>query len=206
MPPDVVADLITRGRDARASRSPVDGGIAGRFGRAGSPGPELIKVAGGELVRMDEIGVGTRCTVPTTTTPIPARSHSRSRAGPDRHPLLGLQGQRSGRRPSATTTISSAFDRIFDELRAESVRSDWKQRASTASFRRRRDSVGTGKPVPAALHLRARHHPGEEPEGVRQDRGSEALPARHQGGAFPGFNMSRKDRTKSVLLIGHRQS
>jgi hypothetical protein len=61
--PEVVADLIVSGRDARASRAP-----GGKWWPVVSmrriAGPELITVAGGGLIRFDELTAGTRVHCP----------------------------------------------------------------------------------------------------------------------------------------------
>jgi hypothetical protein len=64
MAPNVVANLIASGRDARASRLPLDSGPWPVDSVRRIAGPELVAVAGGSQVRMDELAVGTAFTAP----------------------------------------------------------------------------------------------------------------------------------------------
>jgi hypothetical protein len=81
MAPDIVANLIASGRDARASRLPLDNGPWPVDSVRRIAGPELIKVAGGQQVRMDEIGVGTRVHCPHHEDDDPSAFAVPSRAG-----------------------------------------------------------------------------------------------------------------------------
>jgi hypothetical protein len=58
MPTSVVADLIVRGRDAREARSPKNGQLLPVNSSRRLAGPELVKLATGETVRVDEITPG----------------------------------------------------------------------------------------------------------------------------------------------------
>jgi hypothetical protein len=93
MAPAVVADLIARGRDARASRSPLDARRLPVDSVRTIAGPELIKVAGGNPARMDEISVGTRVHCPHHDDDDPSVVRvAVKQVGPDRYPLFGVPG------------------------------------------------------------------------------------------------------------------
>jgi hypothetical protein len=72
MSPKVMADLIARGKDACAARSP-GGGLLPVDSARRIAGPELIKVSGGQLVRMDEMRAGVRVHCPHHDDTDPAR-------------------------------------------------------------------------------------------------------------------------------------
>jgi hypothetical protein len=115
VPPKVVADVIARGRDARASRIPRGGQLPVESVRR-IAGPELVKVAGGELVRLDEIGDGVPVHFPHHDDGDPSAFTLRSRTG-----QIGIHC--SACKVTFWSTDGQdgydfpAFDRIFEGLR-----------------------------------------------------------------------------------------
>lgn len=202
LPPKVVSDLVARGRDARASRSPGGGLLPVDSGRR-IVGPELIKVAGGQLVRMDEIGVGVRVHCPHHDDGDPSAHTVRSRAG-----QIGIHC--SACKVTFWSTDErdgydfGAFDRLFEDLAAGQQQVDAEAVGFDAFFPPA-PRFERHQPLSARDHLRAGHHAGEESEGVRQDR-SFALDARpNQNGALQGCYRPQRsaevgapDRSSSV--------
>jgi Origin of replication binding protein len=203
MPPKVVADLIARGRDARATRAP-GGGLLPVVSVRRIAGPELIKVAGGELLRMDEIGAGVRVHCPHHDDDDPSAFTLRSKTG-----QVGIHCS-----ACKVTFWSSAegddydfksFDRICNEKQTDVVQSDVEPEGLDRFF----------PPAPSFVrHRLAFLPPFPYAPGitmVKSAKGSgktEALKALlsdiRAGRYFPGI--ARKERINSVLLIGHRQS
>jgi hypothetical protein len=205
MAPGVVAELIAAGRDARASRSPVDK-------RTGLPvdslrkiaGPELIRVAAGQPVRMDELAVGTAVHCPHHADSDPSAFVLRSNAG-----QAGIHCT-----ACKVTFWSSAggddydfkgFDRICDEKLAAVAHSDVEPEGIDRFF----------PPAPSITrHQQAFLPPFTYFAGVtlvKSDKGTgktealKALLADIRAGRYLPSAES-KDKIKSILLIGHRQS
>jgi Origin of replication binding protein len=204
MPPKVVADLIARGRDARASRSPLDGRLLSVDSVRRIAGPELVKVAGGDLVRMDEISAGVRVHCPHHDDDDPSAFTLRSKSG-----QVGIHCS-----ACKVTFWSShegdaydfkAFDRLCEAKQAELAQSSVETEGLDRFF----------PPEPTLLrHQQAFLPPFPYAPGitmVKSAKGSgktEALKALladiRAGRYLPGI--ARKERINSVLLIGHRQS
>jgi hypothetical protein len=205
MAPAVVANLVASGRDVRASRSPVDPKRRLPVDSVRRiAGPELIKAAGGNLMRMDEIGVGTRVHCPHHDDDDPSAFALRSKSG-----QIGIHCS-----ACRVTFWSSAegddydfkgFDRICNEKQAQVVQSDEEPEGLDRFF----------PPEPAIVrHRQAFLPPFSYLPGitmVKSDKGTgktEALKALladiRAERYLPGI--ARKDRINSVLLIGHRVS
>lgn len=115
-PPVVLADLIARGRDARASRHP-GGKLLPVVSVRRITGPELVRVAGGGHIRFDELTVNTRVHCPHHDDHDPSAFAVSSRIG------------QTGIHCSACNVTFwpgneqdgydfGAFDRLFEELAA----------------------------------------------------------------------------------------
>jgi hypothetical protein len=203
VPPKVVFDLIARGRDARASRSP-GGGLLPVNSVRRIAGPELIKIAGGQTVRFDEMCVGVRVHCPHHDDTDPSAFTVRSRVGP-----MGIHcsackvtfwpaGERDG-------YDFNAFDRLFEELAAGEQQVDAEAVGFDAFF----------PPAPRferhqSLYLPTLvYEPGitlvKSPKGSGKTEALRVMLDEIRAGRFRG-DIAQKDRPKSVLLIGHRQS
>jgi hypothetical protein len=204
MPPTVVADLITRGRDARRSRSPIDGRSLPVDSARRIAGAELIRCAGGQEVRMDEIGVGVGVHCPHHDDTDPSAFTVRSQRGHIGIHCMACKATfwPNGERDSYDFT---AFDRLFEERRLGQPESD-------------ADSIGLGRffpPEPSFERFQERYLPtiGYRPgiTMVKSPKGSgktEALKSLIDDIRARRFrsDIAPKDRALSVLLIGHRQS
>jgi hypothetical protein len=205
MSPAVVADLIASGRDARGSRSPLNGRRLPVDSVRTITGPQLIKAAGGNLARMDEIGVGTRVHCPNHDDGDPSAFATRS----SRSGQIGIHCS-----ACRVTFWSSAegddydfkgFDRICNEKLVEVVQSDVEPEGIDRFF----------PPAPSIIrHRQAFLPPFTYLPGitmVKSDKGTgktealKALLADIRAGRYLP-SIERKDRIKSILLIGHRQS
>jgi hypothetical protein len=203
LPPAVVAELIARGRDARASRRP--GGILLPVVSVRRiAGPELITVAGGGQIRFDELIAGTRVHCPHHEDDDPSAFAVTSRLG-----SIGI-------RCSACRVTFwpgneqdgydfGAFDRLFEELAARQQQIDETATGLDRFF----------PPAPRFERLQERFLPrlGYEPgiTLVKSVKGSgktvalKTMLGQILGGQIPS-GMQANDWPKSVLLVGHRQS
>jgi Origin of replication binding protein len=204
IPPAVVADLIARGRDARASRSPLDGRQLPVDSVRRIVGPELVKVAGGELVRMDEIGIGMPVHCPHHDDDDPSAFTLRSRSG---QPGIHCSACK-------VTFWSSAagddydfkgFDRLCEAKQVETVQSDVEPEGLDRFF----------PPEPTFLRHRQAFLPAfpyapgitmvRSAKGSGKTEALKGLLADIRAGRYRA-DIARKDQINSVLLIGHRQS
>jgi hypothetical protein len=203
MPMSVVAHLIARGRDARATRAPGGGLLPAESVRR-IAGPELVRVAGGELVRMDELGVGVRVHCPHHDDGDPSAFTLRSRLG-----QIGIHCS------ACMVTFWStdgqdgydfnAFDRLFEALQVGEHGVDPEAPGLERFF----------PPAPRFVrdHLRYlpafAYEPGitlvKSPKGSGKTQALRFLCDEIKAGRFRG-DIERKDRPRSILLIGHRQS
>ncbi len=205
MPESVVVRLIARGRDARASRSPKrgEGDLPVNSVRR-IAGPELIKVAGGELVRMDEIGVKVQVHCPHHDDQDPSAFTVLSRNG-----KMGIHCS------ACTVTFWSndarddydfgGFDRIFAAKQADKPLEELELTGLASFF----------PPEPKLVRSRRRflepfgYHPGitmvKSAKGSGKTEALKSLVQQIMRGEFPG-DVAKKDRPRSILLIGHRQS
>jgi hypothetical protein len=122
MAPDVVANLIGRGRDARASRLPLDGGHWPVDSVRRIAGPELIKLAGGEQVRMNRSTFARSTALPAPTT----RSSSETVKGcrPKRAERSSAEMKSAtGYLPGKTARPAQASPPVRKLLRSMSIRS-----------------------------------------------------------------------------------
>jgi Origin of replication binding protein len=202
--PPVVANLVASGRDARASRSPLDGRRLPVDSARQIAGPELIKVAGGAQVRMDELGVGTAIHCPHHADDDPSAFTVRSGSG-----QLGIHCS-----ACRATFWSSAegddydfkgFDRICHEKLAEVVQSDVEPEGIDRFF----------PPAPSIIRHQQAFLPPftyfggitlvKSNKGTGKTEALKALLADIRAGRYLSSTEPR-DRIKSVLLIGNRQS
>lgn len=204
-PASVVARLIARGRDARASRSPKEGeGSLPVNSVRRLAGPELVKVAGGELVRMDEIGVKVQVHCPHHDDQDPSAFTVLSRNG-----KMGIHCS------ACTVTFWSndarddydfgGFDRIFEAKSAGQELDDSELTGLARFF----------PTEPKFVRSRSRflepfdYQPGitmvKSAKGSGKTEALKSLVQQVKRGEFPA-DVAKKDRPKSILLIGHRQS
>jgi hypothetical protein len=203
VPPKVVADLIARGRDARASRAP-GGGLLPVVSVRRLAGPELIKLAGGQLVRLVEIGVGERVHCPHHDDGDPSAFTLRFRNG-----QIGIHCSACkvtfGSNERLDDYDFGAFDRLFEESQAGQQEND-------------PDAPGLDRffpPAPRFERHQARflphlaYEPGitlvKSPKGSGKTEALRFMLDRVRAGQFRA-DIPRKDRPRSVLLIGHRQA
>lgn len=205
MPPAVVADLVARGRDVRASRKPGGGQLPVVSTRR-IAGPELITTANGEKVRFDELLEGTRVHCPYHIDDDPSAFAVKSRLG-----SIGIYCSACG--GGVTFWLGNehdgydfgAFGRLFDELAAGQQRID-------------QDATGLDRffpPGPRFERLQERYLPRLVYEPgitlVKSAKGSGKTDALRfmLGQIRTGqirSDLRSRDWPKSVLLIGHRQS
>ena len=204
MPAKIVADLIARGRDARRSRSPIDGRALPVDSARRIAGAELVRCAGGQEVRMDEIGVGVSVHCPHHEDADPSAFTVRSQRG---HigihcmackatfwPVGGGDGYDFG-----------AFDKLCEEVRLG-------QQAAEP------DVLGLDRffpPDPKLERLQEQYLPPiayapgitliKSPKGSGKTEALKSLLSNIRAGLYRG-DVERKDRVKSVLLVCHRTS
>jgi hypothetical protein len=203
MASDVVANLIASGRDARASRLPLDSGPWPVDSVRRIAGPELVKVAGGGQVRMDELAVG---------TPVHCLHHADD--DPSAFVLRSRSGQLGIHCSACRVTFWSsaeggdydfkAFERLCEAKQAGAVHPDIEPEGLDRFF----------PPEPAIIRHRQTflpsfpYLPGITMVKSDKDTGKtealKALLADIRAGRY--LPIERKDRVNSVLLIGHRQS
>jgi hypothetical protein len=203
MPADVVADLIARGRDARAQNlSPRDGRWPVDSAKRVGPG-ELVKLATGEFRRMDEVQKGDK-----VHCPYHQDSHASAFAVQSSQGGIGIHCS------ACKVTFWPDNERdhydfdLFEKL-FEARRLGERQEEEAIGFER------FFPPKPKFVNLCEEYLPPLEYRPgitlVRSRKGSgktEALVLLLRdirAGKFPG-NIEKKDRPKSVLLIGHRQT
>lgn len=205
MPPAVVADLIARGRDVRASRKPGGGQLPVVSTRR-IAGPELITRASGEKVRFDELREGTRVHCPHHVDDDPSAFTVKSRLG-----SIGIHCSACGGGVTFWPGNEhdghdfAAFDRLFEELAAGQQQID-------------EDATGLDRffpPAPRFQRLQERYLPRLVYEPgitlVKSAKGSGKTDALRfmlsqiRNGQIRS-DLRSKDWPKSVLLIGHRQS
>jgi hypothetical protein len=203
MPPDVAADLITAGRDVRATRSPGGRLLPVESARR-IAGPEQVKVAGGTHVRMDELGAGVAVHCPHHDDGDPSAFTLRSRLG-----QIGIHC--SACKVTFWSTDGqegydfNAFDRLFEALQAGEQEVDPEAPGLQRFF----------PPSPRFVRYQTRYLPNIDYEPgitlVKSPKGSgKTLALRFmceqiKAGRFR-VDIDRKDRPTSILLIGHRQS
>jgi len=201
VPPTVVAELIACGRDARASRAVPGQPI---FSARRFAGPELVRVAGGDLVRFEELGVPARVHCPYHDDADPSAYTVRFRTG-----TIGIHCSAckvtfgSNDRPDGYDFGS--FDRIFEQLRARENDSDPDAKGLERYF----------PPAPRFERTQERYLPSlvYEPgiTAVKSAKGSgkterlRLMVVQIRAGQFRA-DIFRKDQPKSILLIGHRQA
>lgn len=205
MPPDVVAGLVARGRDVRASRRP-GGGQLPIVSTRRIAGPELITTASGQKVRFDELLEGTRVHCPHHIDDDPSAFAVKSRLG-----SIGIHCSACGGGVTFWPGNEhdgydfGAFDRLFDELAAGQQRIN-------------EDATGLERffpPGPRFERLQERYLPRLVYEPgitlVKSAKGSGKTDALRfmLGQIRTGqirSDLRSRDWPKSVLLIGHRQS
>jgi hypothetical protein len=204
VPPNVVANLIARGRDARVSRSPLDGRRLPIDSVRRIAGPELVRVAGGQAVRLDEIDVSVRVHCPHHDDDDPSAFTLRSRSG-----QIGIYC--SACKVTFWSTDEregydfGAFDRLFEELRAG------QQQIEPEAFGLDRFFPPTPRfeRYQSAFLPSITCEPGitlvKSPKGSGKTQVLRTVVDDIKAGRFRS-DISRKDRPLSVLLIGHRQS
>jgi hypothetical protein len=201
--PQVVAELVARGRDARATRAPGGGFLPVESVRR-IAGPELVRVAGGELVRMDELGVGVPVHCPHHDDGDPSAFTLRSRLG-----QLGIHC--SACKVTFWSTDGqdgydfNAFDRLFEALQVGERELDPEAPGLERFF----------PPAPGFVRHQLRYlptivyEPGvtlvKSPKGSGKTVALRFMCEQIKAGRFRG-DIDRKNRPTSILLIGHRQS
>lgn len=200
----VVADLIERGRDARRSRSLIDGRALPVDSARRIAGAELVRCADGQQVRMDEIGVGLSVHCPHHEDADPSAFTVRSQRGHIGIHCMACKATfwPNGERDSYDFT---AFDRLFEERRLGQPESDV-------------DSIGLGRFFPSDSKFERfqerylptiGYRPGitmvKSPKGSGKTQALKSLIDDIRARRFRS-DIAPKDRALSVLLIGHRQS
>jgi hypothetical protein len=203
MQPAVVADLIARGRDARASRIP-GGGTLPVVSVRRIAGPELVKVAGGEMVRLDAL---------TTKMRVHCPYHADD--DPSAFTLLSRTGQLGIRCSACRITFWSsdgqdgydfgAFDRLFLELKTCQPHIDPNASGFDRFF----------PPTPRFVEYREQflprfaYEPGitlvKSPKGSGKTEALRFLVDAIRRQMFRS-DIPRKEWADSILLVGHRQS
>ena len=124
MPAHVVADLIARGREAREVGRPLDGRLLPLDSARRIAGPELIKLADGQTMRMDELGAN-----------VPVHCPNHDDTDPSAFTVLSSKGSTIGIHCMACKSTFwlngqhddydfGAFDRLFEERRLSNLEPD----------------------------------------------------------------------------------
>lgn len=198
LPPKLVADLIVRGRDARAQKSAPSGEqwSVNSVRRMG-PG-ELVKLAGGELRRVDELEIDASVHCP-----------HHDDANPSAFVVKSLRGSLGIHCSACKVTVWSddvrdsydfdAFERLFEQRLSAEQPSEEEQVGFDRFFPPQPKFVRLCAPYLPELE----YHPGLT--FVRSPKGSGKTEALVK--LFEWFRASdKKGRPKSVLLIGHRRT
>jgi hypothetical protein len=167
-------------------------------------GPELVKVAGGQAVRMDEIGTGVRVHCPHHDDADPSAFTLRSRTG-----QIGIHC--SACKVTFWSTDGQdgydfgAFDRLFEARHAGEQEVDTEAPGLERFF----------PPAPRFERHQTRYlptivyEPGitlvKSPKGSGKTEALRSMCDQIKAGRFRG-DIQRRDRPRSILLIGHRQS
>jgi hypothetical protein len=205
MPPHVVADLIERGRAARAQIREADGRLLPIDSARRVAGAELIKLATGKMVRMDEIGPNVSVHCPNHDDADPSAFTVPS----SRSATIGIHCMACKAtfwpNDARDQYDFDAFDRLFEKRRLD------QQRPVP-------DATGLERffpPEPAfekyqqAFLRRLYYQPGimlvKSPKGSGKTEALKHMLDDIRAGHFKQ-GIKRGDRPKSVLLIGHRQA
>lgn len=200
--PKAVADLIARGRDARKSRSPKNGQLLPVNSSRRLSGPELIKLASGKMVRMDEIAPGqiVHCPHHSDSDPSAFVVPSQSRPGGIGIHCMACKGT-FWLNDMGDDYDFAAFDRLFEERRANP-----KGEASTEGLDRFFPPKPKFEKYQERYLPRMFYKPGitliKSPKGSGKTQVLVQLLDDIRAGRY----MRGIKRPKSILLIGHRIS
>jgi hypothetical protein len=204
MAPEVVSDLVARGRDARASisppghkRLPVDS--TRKMGSA-----TLVRLATGDSVRMDELRQRASVHCPYHDDEHPSAFAVRSERG-------GMGVHCSACKVTFWPNNErdaydfGEFDRIFEQKSAAEQRAERETQGFASFF----------PPDPKFVRLQERflppisYAPGitlvKSPKGSGKTEALVSMIGAIRAGDFPS-GLERRDRPKSILLIGHRRT
>lgn len=203
VPPKLVADLIARGRDTRAQKAgPADSRWSVDSSRRMGPG-ELVKLATGESRRMDELRLGSSVHCPYHTDTNPSAFVLRSRRG-----SVGIYCSAcrltfwpDDQRDSYDF---DAFDKLFEIRRANEQYNQDEAIGLERFFPPKPKFVRSQRKfLPAITYA-----PGitlvKSPKGSGKTEALISMMRQIFSGQLPGTK--RKDRPRSVLLIGHRRT
>ncbi|SHI13573.1 plasmid replication protein, CyRepA1 family [Bradyrhizobium erythrophlei] len=205
LPPDVFAKLRARGRDAREARSPRNGGLLPVDSSRRLAGPELIKLASGVMVRMDEIRRGEKVHCPHHNDGDPSAFvvPSWSRRGG-----IGIHCSAC----KATFWLNDAvddydfagFDRMCEEGRASPPVDPFAE-----GLDRFFPPEPTFEKCQERYLPRVFYKPGitliKSPKGSGKTQVLVQLLDDIRAGRYM-HGIKRKDRPRSILLVGHRQT
>jgi hypothetical protein len=202
MPANVLADLILRGRDARVSRSPLDGRVLAVDSAKRIAGAKLIKVAGGERIRMDEVRLNTGVHCPYHDDADPSAFTVRSQRG-----QIGIYCSACKFTFWPTSDRDAydfeAFDRMCEALRVEETQDEAEGLErffppEPETFRYQQAFLPAFPYGPGITMVKSA-------KGSGKTEALKSLLADIRAGRYrPGI--ARKERINSVLLVGHRQS
>jgi hypothetical protein len=200
MPPTVVADLIARGRDARAQTAGIKGRLPVDSAKQMGPGA-LVKLASGDHCRMDELSFGATVHCPYHEDTNASAFVTRSNAG-----SLGVH--------CSACKVTFWPDDKRDEYDFEAFEKWFKGRLVT---RKHEDAIGLERflpPKPQVVKLSKPflsaidYAPGitmvKSWKGSGKTASLQGMIANIRAGLMPGIE--GKDRPRSILLIGHRRT
>jgi hypothetical protein len=198
MPPSFVALLIARGKDARAQKlAPASGEWSVNSVRRIGPG-ELVKLASGELRRIDELKAGDGVHCPSHDDANPSAFVVKSMRG-----SLGIHCSACKVTVWPDDVLDSydfgGFERLFERFLSTERPSEEEQVGFDRFFPPQPKFVRLSAPYLPELD----YHPGLT--FVRSPKGSGKTEALVKLLEWIRAS-SKKDRPKSVLLIGHRRT
>ncbi|KJC44549.1 plasmid replication protein, CyRepA1 family [Bradyrhizobium sp. LTSP857] len=202
MPPSIVADLIARGRDARAQTAGIKGRLPVDSAKQIGPGA-LIKLAGGDQCRMDELSVGASVHCPYHDDTNASAFVTRSKAGA---PVIHCSACKVTFWPDNKRDEYDfeAFEKLVEQRRlSEAPTND--------------DAVGLERFFPPKPKLVKLNQPFLPPidyapgitmvkswKGSGKTASLEVMILKIRSGMMAGIDA--KDRPKRILLVGHRRT
>jgi hypothetical protein len=205
MPTHVVADLIERGRAARAQIREADGRLLPVDSARRIAGAELVKLATGETVRMDEIGPNVSVHCPNHDDADPSAFTVPS----NRNGTIGIHCMACKATFWPPNTRDGydfdAFDRLFEERRLGQQQPD----PNSTGLDRFFPPDPTFEKLQQAFLPRLYYQPGitmvKSPKGSGKTEALKHMIDDIRAGCFKQ-GIKPKDWPKSILLIGHRQA
>ncbi|GAB9148377.1 hypothetical protein BDS110ZK25_41700 [Bradyrhizobium diazoefficiens] len=202
MPPTIVADLIAKGRDARAQTAGIKGRLPVDSAKQMGPGT-LVKLAGGDQCRMDELMVGASVHCPYHDDTNASAFVTRSNTGG-----LGIHCSAC----KVTFWLDNrrdeydfeAFEKLFEERRLAAIASNEDAVGLERFFPPKPQIVKFSRPFLPPIDYAPGITMVKSWKGSGKTASLEVMISKIRYGVMPGVDA--KDRPKSILLIGHRRT